>query len=116
MLDAGSFRMRWELHTEFSSYTFFRPLAAGEPLDPEATAFDAVHPEWLAGIPGKLMVATHVELRSTERNQPGIGARQPVAERPHDGRRAGSPTRPPGFSPTSRSTTAFRASSSSMSR
>jgi uncharacterized membrane-anchored protein len=34
-------------------------------LHPDATAFDAVHPEWLSGIPGKLMVATHVELRST---------------------------------------------------
>ena len=24
LVDAGSFRLRWELHTEFSSYTFFR--------------------------------------------------------------------------------------------
>ena len=70
MLDTGSFRMRWELHTEFSSYTFFRPLAGGEALDPEATAFDAVHPEWLAGVPGKLIVATHVELRSTAEISP----------------------------------------------
>ena len=30
MIDTGAFRMRWELHTEFSSYTFFRPLANGE--------------------------------------------------------------------------------------
>ncbi len=66
MIDAGAFRMRWELHTEFSSYTFFRPLEAGEQLVQDATAFDAVHPEWLSGIPGKLMVATHVELRSTD--------------------------------------------------
>lgn len=70
MIDAGAFRMRWELHTEFSSYTFFRPLEAGEELDPETTAFDAVHPEWLSGIPGKLMVATHVELRSTSEISP----------------------------------------------
>jgi uncharacterized membrane-anchored protein len=70
MLDAAGFRMRWELHTEFSSYTFFRPLAAGEPLDRDATAFAAVHPDWLAGIPGKLMVATHVELRSTSEVSP----------------------------------------------
>jgi uncharacterized membrane-anchored protein len=68
MLDAGSFRMRWELHTEFSSYTFFRPLVAGEPA-PDTTAFDAVHPDWLAAIPGKLMVATHVEMRSTRGDQ-----------------------------------------------
>lgn len=70
MLDTGAFRMRWELHTEFSSYTFFRPLASGEELHPDVTAFDAVHPEWFSGIPGKLIVATHVELRSTEEISP----------------------------------------------
>src|SRR5574343_338406 len=61
MIDTGAFRMRWELHTEFSSYTFFRPLVSGEVLDPDVTAFDAVHPEWIAGIPGKLMVAARVD-------------------------------------------------------
>ncbi len=64
-IDTGSFLLRWEVHTEYSSYTFFRPLIAGEPLDPDATALDAVFPGWLTGIPGKLLVATHVELRST---------------------------------------------------
>jgi uncharacterized membrane-anchored protein len=70
MLETNSFRMRWELHTEFSSYTFFRPLASGEALHPDVTAFDAVHPDWLGAIPGKLMVATHVELRSTSEISP----------------------------------------------
>jgi len=65
MVETGAFRMRWELHTEFSSYTFFRPLEGGEQLHPDATAFDGVHPDWLQGIPGKLIVATHVELRSS---------------------------------------------------
>lgn len=70
MLDAGSFRMRWELHTEFSSYTFFRPLVVGEPLSPDATALDAVMPEWLAAIRGELIVGTHVELRSAQEVTP----------------------------------------------
>ncbi|HEX6734935.1 MAG TPA: DUF3422 domain-containing protein [Azonexus sp.] len=70
MLETGAFRMRWELHTEFSSYTFFKELVGGETLDPDATAFDAVHPDWFAGIPGQLMVATHVELRSTAEISP----------------------------------------------
>ncbi|MDR2189208.1 MAG: DUF3422 domain-containing protein [Azonexus sp.] len=70
MLETGAFRMRWELHTEFSSYTFFRELAAGETLHPDATAFDAIAPDWLAGIPGKLMVATQVELRSVDEISP----------------------------------------------
>lgn len=70
MLETGAFRMRWELHTEFSSYTFYKELTSGETLDPDATAFDAVHPEWFTGIPGQLMVATHVELRSTDEISP----------------------------------------------
>ena len=70
LVDAGNYQLRWELHTEFSSYTFFRPLAAGEPLEPDATAFDAVFPEWLSGIPGRLIVATHVELRSAKNITP----------------------------------------------
>lgn len=65
MLDAGAFQMRWELHTEYSSYTFFRPIEPGELLHSDSTAFDSVFPGWLSSIPGKLIVATHVELRST---------------------------------------------------
>ena len=69
-LETGAFRMRWELHTEFSSYTFFRPLVSGEALHQDATAFDAVHPDWLGSIPGQLIVAAHLELRSTEEISP----------------------------------------------
>ena len=92
LLDAGSFRMRWELHTEFSSYTFFRPLVAGETLHPDTTAFDAVLPEWLAAIPGKLMIATHVEMRSAAEVTPesvlaalSPSGRQMVAAKVADG-------------------------------
>lgn len=70
VLDAGGFRLRWELHTEFSSYTFSRPLVVGEPFNPDATALEAVLPSFLAAIPGQLIVATHVELRSTAEMSP----------------------------------------------
>ena len=43
---------------------------AGEPNDPDASALDAVQPEWLAAIPGKLIVATHVELRLATETTP----------------------------------------------
>jgi len=69
-IETGAFRMRWELHTEFSSYTFFQSLTPGQELPPDATAFDAVMPEWIQGIPGKLIVATNVELRSTAEVDP----------------------------------------------
>ena len=64
LLDAGSFQMRWEMHTEYSNYTFFRPLVKGEALHPDATALDFVLPDWLAAIGGRLIVATQIELRS----------------------------------------------------
>ena len=66
VFDAGSFKMRWELHTEYSSYTFLRPLREGEPLQPDETALDTVFPDWVSSIPGRLIVATHVELRSAK--------------------------------------------------
>lgn len=65
MIDAGVFQMRWEVHTEYSSYTFFRPLVVGQRLHPDTTALDFVFPDWFSEIPGLLIVATHVELRST---------------------------------------------------
>lgn len=92
LVDAGSYRLRWELHTEFSSYTFFRALVQGAELDPDATAFDATHPEWMAAIPGRLLAATHVELRSTAEVSPesvlakvSPGGRQVVASKVGDG-------------------------------
>lgn len=69
-LETAAFRMRWERHTEYSSYSFFRPLAVGEVLDADATALDAVHLGWMDGIPGKLIVATQVELRSGDEVNP----------------------------------------------
>ena len=51
----GPFRLRWERHTEFSSYTFFvagrgaRPVAAPAPR--------ALPPAWRRGSPGRPRVA-----------------------------------------------------------
>lgn len=65
-VETATFCMRWELHTEFSSYTFFRPLVTGENVAPDATAFDAVHLGWMDGIPGQLIVAAQIELRGVD--------------------------------------------------
>ena len=63
VLDNAAFRVRWELHTEFSSYTFFRPLTAtGEPFGKDC-ALDGVSPEWLAAIPGQMITGTHIEVQ-----------------------------------------------------
>ncbi|MDB5855779.1 MAG: hypothetical protein JWR22_3820 [Herminiimonas sp.] len=65
--DFGSFRLKWECHTEFATYTFAR---RGDAQATEAEAFAAaplfqVPQQWLASLEGKLMVAAHVVLSKT---------------------------------------------------
>lgn len=56
--DFGPFRVKWERHTEFTRYKF---IVAGSGTDPFAEpAIEAVPPDWIAGLPGQVMVATHV--------------------------------------------------------
>lgn len=66
--DFDTFRLQWEAHTEFATYTFAERLAAPAPL---GSAFDKVvlrHvPEkWLESLDGRIMVATHVALMQFE--------------------------------------------------
>ena len=65
LIDLGLVQLKWELHNEFSGYTFFRPVAHGEGLDGSMTALDLIPADWRQNLPGKLIVATHLELRST---------------------------------------------------
>jgi uncharacterized membrane-anchored protein len=73
--DLGAFRMRWERHTEFSSYTF---ICAGlGPARFTQTAASRVPAEWLAAIPGRTLAAAHAEI--LERSTPMPGAREIAA-------------------------------------
>lgn len=67
--DLGPLRLRWERHTEFSSYTFFVRGAGSSPFAEPAAA--AVPPEWLAHIPGRSLVALHAELVERDKPVPG---------------------------------------------
>lgn len=58
-LDLGPFRLRWERHTEFSTYTFFR---AGPAAPFAAPASAAVPGDWLAAVPGRRLAAIHAAL------------------------------------------------------
>ena len=58
--DLGPFRIKWERHTEFVRYKFIVSGAGPEPFDDPAIT--AVPADWLAGLPGQVMVATHVAL------------------------------------------------------
>lgn len=58
----GAFRLKWEKHTEFTTYTFFRESTSDEPF--EESAEETVPSEWLANLPGEQIVAAHISLRS----------------------------------------------------
>lgn len=60
--DFGAFRLRWERHTEFSTYTFFRNEPCEEPF--AHPVLDFVPQDWLETIPGEVMNAIHLELES----------------------------------------------------
>lgn len=56
--DLREFRLKWERHSEFSRYKFIVQGACAEPFD--ETALAAVPREWVAQIPGQVMVGAHV--------------------------------------------------------
>lgn len=66
-LDVGGFRIRWELHTEFVSWTFsraFDPAGFGQQEPP--TAVQAVPQAWLAALPGQCLAALHLWVLPSE--------------------------------------------------
>jgi uncharacterized membrane-anchored protein len=56
--DLGLFRLRWEKHTEFSTYTFLCAEAFTDPFaDP---VIDLVPEDWLAALPGQVLAGAHL--------------------------------------------------------
>jgi uncharacterized membrane-anchored protein len=70
--DFGRFRLKWECHTEFATYTFTQRTREALPLAEAFARMPSQHlPEqWLISLKGHLMVAAHVLLERTER-EPG---------------------------------------------
>lgn len=55
-VDMGAFKLRWELHTEFVSWTFMVPASAQDFGSREpSSAIDEVPRQWLAGLPGQCL-------------------------------------------------------------
>ena len=78
--DLGAFRLKFERHSEFTRYKF---IATGATADPFAdTALRSVPAEWLAALPGRLMVATHIVLLPAPETDPDVEA---LATRYFDG-------------------------------
>jgi len=59
-LDAGMWRLRWERHTELSTWTFFRNPTGTTPF--AETALDLAPEDWLSQMPGEVLVATRLEV------------------------------------------------------
>ncbi len=59
-VDLGPFRLKWERHTEFVRYMF---IVGGEACDPfDSTAISVVPADWVASLPGQLIVAANAVL------------------------------------------------------
>lgn len=63
--DFSEFRLRWERHTEYSTYTVYRLGVFDIPFEHPAITF--VPQEWLSSLPGELLVATHIALEDRSR-------------------------------------------------
>ncbi len=63
--DFGAFRLQWEAHTEFATYTFAEQRAEAVTLEHMFSQVPLRHiPEkWLHGLQGTVMAATHVALQ-----------------------------------------------------
>jgi uncharacterized membrane-anchored protein len=68
-MDLGAYRLRWEMHTEFVTWTFFRSaesvqddaFSAAVP----ATALQVVPADWLEKLPGQCLASVHVWVLGT---------------------------------------------------
>lgn len=68
----GAYRMRWERHTEFVSLTITQE---GENVGFKRPPVELLPEDWLAGLQGQLIAATHVVIhRATPGSPPDIGA------------------------------------------
>lgn len=65
----GGFELRWERHTEFSTYTFIHRVDGPGPF--QRTALSLLPPAWLAGLPGKVISGLHVEVLAMPDPAPG---------------------------------------------
>jgi uncharacterized membrane-anchored protein len=66
--DFGPFRLRFERHTEFASYTVYRAGPYETPFEKPASAF--LPKEWLDTLPGRVLVAIHLDVLPLEGDPP----------------------------------------------
>ncbi len=75
--DLGPFRLRWEQHGEFSTYTFYLHGPFSDPF--AETALQVVPVDWLQALPGQLIVGVHAAImRSDEEEEVDLDAISPL--------------------------------------
>jgi uncharacterized membrane-anchored protein len=67
-VDMGGVRLRWEQHTEFQTYTFWRALGLGQNGFVD-TAISHVSTEWIQTLPGEWLVGLHVVVVPPEQEE-----------------------------------------------
>ncbi len=67
--DFGQFRLKWERHTEFSRIKIIQSGIGGEKLF-DRPPIEAVPSDWVSSLPGRVMTATHVDVRPRPRKVP----------------------------------------------
>ncbi len=71
--DLGRFRLKWESHTEFVTYTAFIPGVGPRPFDPGA--FDVFPTEWLDDVPGVRLTSILLRVDNVPEDEDMINAR-----------------------------------------
>lgn len=66
--DFGEFRLRWERHTEFSTYAIMRNSRVTSPFLEMPISF--IPGEWVEGLPGQRLVALHIVFLSKNAPEP----------------------------------------------
>lgn len=69
-VDAGAWRLRWELHTEFVSWTFMVDAKAGLPKSDEyGLALNSLPQQWLNALPGECLSRINLWAKQTDNLQ-----------------------------------------------
>lgn len=66
--DFGGFELRWERHTEFSTYTLLSKQSDSEPF--LANALRLLPADWLNELPGQLLSCNHLEIHPAPASEP----------------------------------------------
>ena len=70
-MDFGAFRVRWELHTEFVTWTFMRGIASQGTTEPALdSALEAVPQQWFAALPGECLACIHLWVLPAAKDHP----------------------------------------------